>query len=93
MLVVPDMVDSPTAMDPDHGHVTAGLHVSDDLEVGNELRADLVATGLHHPLFELLVPARRGIVLFGLHRRVAARQPGHAAVVFHSEQHPAALET
>ena len=55
MLVVPYVVDPPAAIDPDHGDVAAWLHVADDLELGNELRADFVAAGLHHPLFELLV--------------------------------------
>ena len=43
-------------------------------------------------LFELLVSARRGIVIFHLHRWIAPCQPGDATVLVHPEQHPPALE-
>ena len=92
MLVVPYVVDPPTAVDPDLGYVPPGLHVSDDLESGNELRTDLVPARLHHPLFELPVSARRCVALFRLHRRIAPCQPVDVAVVAHAEQHPPALK-
>ena len=89
---MPHVMDVPSPADAHCRYVTTRRNVRQNLEVGNDLRANLVATRLRHPLFELPIGARRRCIVFLRRRRIVPGQPANPPVVVHAEQEMPALQ-
>lgn len=86
------MVHVPAPADANCRYVTARRNVPQNPKVGNDLRAYLVATRLHHPFFKPPIGARRHCAVFLLRRWVLPGESENPPVVVHAEQEMPALQ-
>ena len=82
------MVHVPSARCLDHGYITVSHDITVDIDVGDDRGPYLVATCLHHQLFEPSVRVLPRVMDPQPGRGIALSQPMHTPVVVHTEQDP-----